>query len=74
MRYKLGDDHAAARQETLDCFCCFIIFLWLITRQATPRPSPLRMTTISPVIAPSTLDRRVEWPANVVRRSNDLFM
>ena len=26
MRYKLGDDHAAARQEVFHCLCCFIFF------------------------------------------------
>jgi hypothetical protein len=65
MSHKLGEDHAAARQELFDCDLLFHIPFWLTTRQTTPQSSPLVITTISPSLTPSTLNRRVKWPANI---------
>jgi len=65
MRHKFGDGHTAARQELINCFCLFHVFPFGLTaRQATPRPSPLSFTTISPSIFPSTPDERAEWPVS----------
>jgi hypothetical protein len=56
---------AVARQELLNCHVLFHNFSFgFAARKGSPRLSPLRFTTMSPSIAPSTPDERAEWPVS----------
>jgi hypothetical protein len=60
MSHKLGEDHAAACQELIHCFCLFHVFPFGLLRDRHATTFAVGLPTICPLLSPFPLDGRAE--------------